>query len=120
VKPRFSISKRLQSFVYAFNGLKVLLKEEHNSRIHFVATIAVVTLGLFFDLKAYEWLAIVFSIGFVITTEIINTAMENISDFIEPNRNEKIKRIKDLAAAAVLISAITALAIALIVFIPKL
>lgn len=72
-----------------------------------------------FDLNALEWVAITFSIGLVITVEIINTVIENIADFISPDKNEKIKKIKDLSAAAVLISAITAVTIGLIVFIPK-
>lgn len=116
---KFSLFKRLMSFSYAFNGLKILFKEEHNSRIHFVATVAVLILGIISDLNTYEWTAIIFSIGFVITTEIINTAIENIADFISVDKNENIKKIKDLSAAAVLISALTALSIGLIVFIPK-
>ena len=96
-----------------------MFSEEHNSRIHFAATIAVITLGIIFDLDKYEWTAIIFSVGLVITSEIINTSIENIADFISPDKNEKIKRIKDLSAAAVLISAVTALSIGLIVFIPK-
>jgi len=116
---KFSILKRLKSFSYAFNGLKILLREEHNSRIHFVATVAVIIFAIVFDLNVYEWIAIIFSSGLVITAEIINTAIENIADFISPEKNEKIKVIKDLSAAAVLISALTALCIGLIVFIPK-
>jgi diacylglycerol kinase len=116
---KFSLFKRLKSFSYAFNGLKIWFSEEHNSRIHFAATIAVITLGIIFDLDKYEWTAIIFSVGLVITSEIINTSIENIADFISPDKNEKIKRIKDLSAAAVLISAVTALSIGLIVFIPK-
>jgi diacylglycerol kinase len=116
---KFSILKRLKNFSYAFNGLKILFREEHNSRIHFVAIVAVIIFAIIFDLNVYEWVAIIFSSGLVITAEIINTAIENIADFISPEKNEKIKVIKDLSAAAVLISALTALCIGLIVFIPK-
>ncbi len=110
----------LKSFVYAFNGLRLLLKEEQNARIHFVASVIVIVAGFYFGLNTYEWMAIIFSIGLVITVEIINTAIENIADFISPAKNENIKKIKDLSAAAVLISAIIALSIGLIVFLPKL
>ena len=110
----------LKSFVYAFNGLRLLLKEEQNARIHFVASIIVILAGFYFRLNAYEWIAIIFSIGLVITVEIINTAIENIADFISPGKSEHIKTIKDLSAAAVLISAIVAVIIGLIVFLPKL
>jgi len=115
----FSISKRLKSFVFAFNGLKILFKEEHNSRIHFVATVIVIFASIFFELNTYEWIAVIFSIGLVLTAEIINTAIENIADFLTIENNNKIKTIKDLSAAAVLISALTALIIALIIFLPK-
>ena len=60
------------------------------------------------------------AIGLVITSEIINSAIENISDFISPEKHDLIKKIKDLSAAGVLISAITAFVIGLIIFIPKL
>jgi len=116
---KFSISKRLKSFVFAFNGLLILFKEEHNSRIHLIATAIVLTAGVLFELNFYEWIAITFSIGFVITVEIINTVIENVADLISPDKNDRIKKIKDLSAAAVLISSITALTIGLIVFIPK-
>ncbi len=116
---KFSFTKRLNSFSYAYKGLKILLKEEHNSRIHFIAAITVVAASFFFKINLYEWIAVIFSIGFVIVLEIINSAIENIADFISPNKHEKIKRIKDLSAAAVLINALTALVIGLIIFIPK-
>lgn len=116
---KFSISKRLKSFVYAFNGLIILFKEEHNARIHLIATILVITAAVLLKLNLYEWIAVTFAIGFVISVEIINTVIENMADFVSPAKNDKIKKIKDLSAAAVLISSMTALTIGLIVFIPK-
>jgi len=116
---KFSIIKRIKSFVYAFNGLKILIKEEHNSRIHFFATIVVLIASIVLKISLFEWIAIIFAIGFVISLEVVNSAIENIADFISPEKDEKIKKIKDLAAAAVLISAITAFIIGLIVFLPK-
>jgi undecaprenol kinase/diacylglycerol kinase (ATP) len=111
--------KRLKSFKYAFNGLKILIKEEPNARIHLLASLVVITLSIVFEINLVEWLAVVFCIGFVLVAETFNTSLENISDFISPEKNEKIKTIKDLAAAAVLLSALTALTIGLIIFIPK-
>jgi diacylglycerol kinase len=116
---KFSIIKRLKSFGFAFNGLKILVKEEHNSRIHIFATFCVLIAGFVLKLSAFEWIAVVFAIGFVITMEIINSAIENIADFVSPEKHYIIKKIKDLAAAAVLISAITSIIIGLIVFLPK-
>lgn len=116
---RFSISKRLKSFKYAFNGLRILIKEEHNARIHLFATICVIIAGLFFNISMNEWIGVIFSIGLVFSLEIINSSIENIADFISPEKHEMIKKIKDLSASGVLISAITALIIGLIIFIPK-
>jgi diacylglycerol kinase len=116
---RFSITKRIKSFGFAFNGLKILILEEHNSRVHLIAAILVIIAGFYFQISILEWLAIILSIGFVITLEIINSAIENISDFISPEKHNSIKKIKDLSAAGVLISALTALVIGLIIFIPK-
>ena len=115
----FSISKRVKSFGYAFNGLKILIQEEHNSRIHILAACIVVIAGYFFQLSGLEWIAIVFAIGLVIAFEIFNSAIENIADFISPGQDDSIKKIKDLSAAGVLIVALTAAIIGLIVFIPK-
>lgn len=117
---RFSLSKRLKSFSHAFNGLKILIKEEHNARIHMFATIVVVMAGFVFKISVNEWFAVLFAIGFVMTVEIINTAIENMADIVSPEKDKRIKKIKDLSAAAVLISALTALVIGLIIFIPKL
>lgn len=118
-KVNFSIAKRIKSFGFAFNGLRILFHEEHNSRIHFFASVLVIIAALLFKLNTYEWIAIIFSIGLVITAEIINTAVENIADFLTTEQNNHIKKIKDLAAAAVLVSALTALTIGLIIFLPK-
>lgn len=115
---KFSIAKRLKSFTYAFNGLRVLIKE-HNAWIHLFASLCVVVAGILFKISLMEWVAVVFAIGLVFSFEIINTSVEHIADFICPERDDRIKRIKDLAAAAVLVSAITAAVIGLIVFIPK-
>lgn len=116
---QFSIKKRIQSFGHAINGLKTLIKEEHNARIHFFAGIVVIAAGFLLEISIMEWIAIVFAIGFVITVEILNSSIENVADFITPKHHNTIKKIKDLAAAAVLVSAITAFAIGMLVFIPK-
>jgi undecaprenol kinase/diacylglycerol kinase (ATP) len=116
---KFSLRRRLTSFIFAFNGIKILLKEEHNSRIHLFAALVAIASGFILKISVVDWIAITFSIGMVITVEVINTAIEKFADFIKPERHLAIKKIKDLSAAAVLISSITALIIGIIVFIPK-
>lgn len=116
---KFSIAKRLKSFTYAFNGLRILLREEHNSRIHLFATVCVVVAGIVFRISSLKWVAVVFAIGLVISGEIFNSAIEDLADVVCLERDERIKKVKDLSAAAVLVSAFTALIIGLIVFIPE-
>lgn len=117
---QFSFIDRLKSFRHAFNGLRLLLREEHNARIHLFIAIAVLIAGYIVNLSISEWIVLVLAIGSVITTEIINTALENMSDFISQEKHAMIKTIKDLAAAGVLVSTITALAVGILIFLPKL
>ena len=119
-KNNFSFRARLKSFHYAFSGLKTAWQEEHNFRVHCTAAIIAITLSFVLHIRTHEWIAILFSIGFVFVCELFNTALENIADFICPENNPNIKKIKDIAAAAVMISSITALLIGLLIFIPKL
>ncbi|MEQ9300557.1 MAG: diacylglycerol kinase family protein [Cyclobacteriaceae bacterium] len=116
----FSIRKRIKSFKYAWSGLVLLIKEEHNSRIHLVAASIAVCLGIILKISFQEWIAITFSIGLVISLELINSAIENLSDFVTQDESVFIKKTKDLAAGGVLVGAGTALIIGAIIFLPKL
>ncbi|MEQ8303475.1 MAG: diacylglycerol kinase family protein [Cyclobacteriaceae bacterium] len=116
----FSVKRRLKSFTFAFAGLRALFFNEDNAWIHLGAAIASIVLGFYFQISAYEWMVVVFAIGFVFSMEIVNTAIERLADFATQEIDDRIKTIKDLSAAAVLVSAITALAIGLLVFLPKL
>ena len=117
---KFSISQRLKSFVYAFNGLKILLREEHNARIHLLVAMLAVVLGFVLEISQGEWLAVVLCIGLVMALELVNSAIENLADFVSPEKQELIKKTKDLAAGAVLSGAICAFVIGAIIFLPKL
>lgn len=119
LKEKFSVRKRKKSFNYAFEGIKSLLADEHNSRIHLVAAIIVIALGLFFELNRNEWFMIILSIGFVFASELFNSSIENISDLVSPEKNQYIKKAKDQGAAAVLIAAICSAIIGLWIFVPK-
>lgn len=118
-KSRFSAAGRIPGFRYAFNGIKIMFHDEHNAWIHLAAAICVALAGIIFRLTPFEWIAIVFAIGLVFMLEAVNTSIEKLSDFVSPGKQEVIKKVKDLAAAGVLISAITALIIGLIIFLPK-
>lgn len=115
-KKTFSISRQLKSFKYALNGIKILFKEEHNARIHLFASVLAISISLILNIGLYEWLWIISAIILVIFAETLNTAIENLCDFINPEQHEMIKRIKDLSAAAVLLVSILALIIALFIW----
>ncbi|AIM37335.1 diacylglycerol kinase family protein [Sphingobacterium sp. SG20118] len=116
---KFSFQDRAKSFTYAFDGFKVLFAEEHNARIHLVATVVTVIAGFYFDISTVEWMIILLCIGSVFALEIVNSAIENLADLVCQEQNSLVKKAKDLAAAAVLVAAIVAAIIAIIIFIPK-
>lgn len=116
---KFSIKKRIKSFGYAFAGLKVLFREEHNSWIHAAVTILVLAAGFFFRISRIEWIAVLIVIGMVFSSEIINSSLERTADFVKAERDDRKRDIKDLGAAAVLVSAIIAALVGFIVFLPK-
>jgi len=115
----FSIRARIKSFRYAFDGIAAFFRREHNAWLHFIATIAVFTLSALVGVDKTELLALVFAIGFVWVAEMFNTCIEWIMDFVSGQRHSEIKFIKDLASGAVLMAALTAVAVGAIVFIPK-
>ncbi len=116
---RFCIKDRLRSFTYAFKGLHLMLQKQHNFYIHLILAVVALVLGYLLDLSRAEWLWIVLAIGIVLIAEIFNTAIEKLTDMVQPEMDIRAGHVKDLAAAAVLLSAITALAIGLIIFIPR-
>lgn len=117
---KFSLKSRFGSFKFAFDGLLFLLKNEHNSRIHLLAAIAVIILGIIVKLNQIEWALMTIVIGLVFLAELLNSSIETLADLISPEWNELIKRAKDYSAAAVLISAIMAMIAGGLIFIPKL
>jgi len=120
MKPdKFSVRKRLQSFQFAFNGLKVMLKEEHNSRIHLFLALIATFLGWKLNISSIEWVLLVLIIGGVFAAELFNSALENLADHLSPERSEGIKKVKDLSAAAVLVCAMVSVAVACLIFLPK-
>ena len=92
------------------------MRNEHNMWIHIAIALIAIAAAYYFKVTTFEWIAIVFSIGLVMVTEILNTVIEKIADFISPIYDLKIKDIKDMAAGAVLISAVMAIVVGLIIF----
>ena len=111
--------KRLLSFKYAIAGIIHMLKHEPNARIHLIATLVVIILGVYFRIEKIEWLFITLAIGMVFSAELFNTSLENITDLISPEKNKKAGHAKDIAAGAVFITAIAAAIIGMVIFLPR-
>lgn len=116
-KHEFSFLKRAKSFAHAWRGILVLLKTTPNVWIHIIALVAVVALGFYFRITTAEWIALVFVCGFVLVSEAFNTAIEIDINLTSPGYHPYARDTKDVAAGAVLISAITALIIGALIFI---
>jgi diacylglycerol kinase len=120
MKPdRFSLQDRFESIKFAFNGLCSLFRNEYNSRIHLLAAIIAFVMGIILKINNIEWSLLVIVIGVVFLSELLNSSLESLADIIKPEWNEQIRRAKDYAAAAVLISAIISVIVGGLIFIPK-
>jgi len=117
---QFSLKSRAGSFGFAFEGLRSFFRNETNAWIHLVSTVIVASLALYCKLSSTEIVCLVIVTGLVWVAELFNTAIEGIMDFVSGQRHPDIKIIKDLAAGAVLLSAVTAFVTGAIIFIPKL
>ncbi len=114
------IKRRILSFKYAFIGLKYIITTQTNMQIHIIAGILSIVAGFYLKISTYEWLALILTIALVIVSEIVNTAIEEIVNFISPEFNKQAGLIKDIGAAFVLIAALFAIIIGAIIFIPHL
>jgi diacylglycerol kinase len=119
-RTKFSFHSRLKSFKFALSGLRELLIREHNARIHLAATVGVIVAGFVFRVSTTQAAVLAVVTGGVWITEILNTVVERVMDFVYPEDHPEIKYIKDLAAGAVLAAAFTAVVAGLLIFIPKL
>jgi len=117
--PAFSIKKRILSFKYAFNGLKIIISTQHNFMIHLVAAVLVTAAGLIFQISISEWCIIILTIAMVLGAEAFNTSIEKLTDLVSPEYHILAGKIKDIAAASVLIAAIASVIIGLTIFLPK-
>ncbi len=116
---KFSIGKRVRSFGYAFEGIRTLLRDEHNSRIHVAAMIVAIVLGFVLDISATEWCIVALCCGTVLMAEAMNSAVEAIADLVSPEFHPLIKKAKDIAAGGVLMMAIAVAVAGVVIFLPK-
>ncbi|WP_221393948.1 diacylglycerol kinase family protein [Dyadobacter sp. NIV53] len=114
-----NIRKAIRSFRYAGMGIYSLFRYENNARIHLIACVLVLIAGISLQISPTEWCTIVILIGLVWSAEAINTAIEKLADVVSPDYHRAIKDVKDLAAAGVLILAVSSVIVGGIIFIPK-
>ncbi|MCK8815930.1 diacylglycerol kinase [Natroniella sulfidigena] len=110
------IQRLINSFNYAITGIIKVLKSELNMKIHFIFAILALSSGVLFNLSKVEVLILFLTITLVIFAEMINTAIEELSDLVCQEFNQQIKLIKDIAAGAVLITALNALIVGYVIF----
>lgn len=110
---------RLKGAKYALKGAITLIKTEASIQVQFSIGILLTIAGFYFNISTAEWIFQIFAIGMVMSIEGLNTAVEEIADFIHPDFHHKIGLIKDIAAGAVFFAAIAASIIGLLIYIPK-
>lgn len=113
------IQGRMKGAKYACKGALILLSTEASIQVQFTIAILLTIAGFYFEISSTEWMFQILSIGLIISIEGLNTAIEEIADFIHPEFHNKIGLIKDIAAGAVFLSAIASTFVGLIIYIPK-
>jgi diacylglycerol kinase (ATP) len=116
----FQFTGRVRSFRHAIAGILRMIHCQHNAWIHAAATVAVLAAAFFFHVSAADWCWIILAISIVWTAEALNTAFEFLADAASPEFHPLVRDAKDVAAGAVLLTAIAAAIIAAIIFWPYL
>lgn len=109
----------LKSFGYALNGLREALVNEPNFRVHCIIATVVLIFAVALGLTLTQMAILVLTIGFVLLLELVNTSLEKVTDIISPQIKKEAKIAKDVAAASVLVSAIIAVIVGIILFLPQ-
>ena len=110
---------RVRSFGYAWAGVRDLVATQPHARFHLLATVGVAGAAYGFGVSPLEWVSLVLAIGMVWCAEAMNTALEFLVDLVHPEWARPAGRVKDMAAGAVLLAAVTAASTGAIVFLPR-
>ena len=113
------MSRLINSFKYAGQGLRHCITKEKNLQLHCIAAAVAVTVAFILNISGIEWMIILICIALVLAFEMINTAIEHLCNIVQPGISPLIKIIKDVSASAVLIIAAMAAICGAIIFIPK-
>ena len=112
------IIRRFKGIIIAISGMFFLLKNEDSMKVQSICIILVVSLGYYFEITKNEWIIHIILIGFILTTEALNTVAEKICDYINPKYDDRIKLIKDISAGAVSFAVISSLIVLIIIYYP--
>lgn len=113
-------NRKILSFKCAFSGLFAAIKEEPNLKFHFIAGLLVIIISVLLNISRQDWIIIIFLIGFVISVELTNTAIEAVVDAFTDKQHPGAKLSKDISAGAVLVAAITSAVLGAIILLPYL
>lgn len=113
---KFSIIKRAKSFTHAGRGIWIFIKTTHNAWLHLIIFAAAIFLGFYFNISHTDWILLIITGAFVLVAEAFNTAIEIDMDLTSPEYHPYAKDTKDVAAGAVLISAVAAVVVGLMIF----
>jgi diacylglycerol kinase len=116
---KLNIGRLTRSFGFAFKGMKIVFSSQQNVWIHMIIAVMVVPAGFIARLTVAEWCIIVLTICLVLAMEFVNTAIEKLVDFVSPGFHEQAGIVKDISAAAVLLTAIGAVVVGIIIFLPR-
>jgi diacylglycerol kinase (ATP) len=116
---RSCLRGRLSGVGFAAKGAFMLLRNEASIQVQAVIAVLITIAGFYFNLSTTEWMMQIFAIGLVMGTEGLNTAIEEMANFVHPDFHKKIGYIKDVAAGAVFFSALTAIIIGCFIYFPK-
>ena len=114
----YSFKKQLKSFTFAWKGILTCAGHEQNITFHLIAAIIVLAAGFCFGISRTEWMVVMLCIGTVIAAELFNSAIERLVDMVSPEWQKIAGEVKDIAAGAVLLTAIAAAIVGMIVFLP--
>ncbi|MBU1126650.1 MAG: diacylglycerol kinase [Patescibacteria group bacterium] len=111
-----NLSKFFKSFRYAFHGLYLIAKGEQSFRVQLLIGTVVIILVVVFPLEAWERILMILMVSAVLVLEVINSIFERISDALKPRLHPMVKEVKDMMAGAVLLTSVTAVVVAVLIF----
>jgi len=106
-----------RTFRYAWNGFKTAFSEERNLRIHTVVASIALLMGFYFQITSLEWISLMLTIGLVISLELVNSAIENLTDLVTKEQHPLAGKVKDISAAAVLFASVISVIVGLLIFV---